>query len=145
MSTNNRPKFLLQISTWIVYFPSSPLLFHPFLSDYLTLKRYSVTRQRTQHQIVRTGVERVTSTTHPPPLIPRCPSPGEHEERRVREHPTTEYHTGSCGFRQGDEVCAKPARLPDAAIAPNIVVQLHHPATFHSPAFDSPSPPMLTT
>ena len=50
-----------------------------------------------------------------------------------------------CGFREEGEVGVKPARLPAAAVAPNTVVQLLHPATFHSPAFDSPSPPMLTT
>jgi len=39
----------------------------------------------------------------------------------------------------------KPSRLPAAAVAPSTVVQLHHPATFHSPVFVSPSPPMSTT
>nr|KAF7423895.1 hypothetical protein H0235_009178 [Vespula pensylvanica] len=38
-----------------------------------------------------------------------------------------------------------PSKLPAAAVAPSIVVQLHHPATFHSPAYVNPLLPMSTT
>lgn len=85
-----------------------------------------------------------------PPLPHLSPGPQSQPENTrivayVGEHPTAKDQRESCGFRQGDEVGVKPARLPAAAVAPNTVVQLLHPATFHSPAFDSPSPPMLTT
>ncbi|CAD1477356.1 unnamed protein product, partial [Heterotrigona itama] len=147
-------KTVIRRSPWrfdITISPSSPLLFHPFLSDYLTLKCYFATSgAKGRNKKGRVARERrrraVNSETRNPPLPLLSPGPqSQPENTRIGEHPTAKDYRESCGFRQGDEVGVKPARLPAAAVAPNTVVQLLHPATFHSPAFDSPSPPMLTT
>lgn len=112
------------------------MLFHNLGKKGTTKRRIGSERRRASHK---------AQDTKSPPLPP-VPKPlEEHEDRRIRWPSDHQKPPEFCGFGQEDEVGVKPARLPAAAVAPNTVVQPLHPATFHSPAFDSPSLPMLTT